>query len=195
MKKRLQKLLKLNNAGMTLTELIVSFALLALFMVAATRIISYTILLYHQDKGATYGLEVTEMISEKVVSMLENAKQTSEKDCPKIINDGSAISFRDSGGGMVTIGVDSTDRLMRIHYDEIISEVSEDSFEATDWRFDKRAYMGYIVSYLNFQKASDAYGTGYDSNVLVMTIRLYSDRYGEYESHYMISMNNVEEIL
>lgn len=195
MKKRLQKLLKLNNAGMTLTELIVSFALLALFMVAATRIISYTILLYHQDKGATYGLEVTEMISGKVVSMLENAKQTSETDCPMIIEDGSAIYFRDKGGGMVTIDADATDRLINIHYDEIIGDDEETSFEAIDWRFDEKAYMGYIVSYLGFQKALDAYGPGYDSNVLVMTIRLYSDRYGEYESQYLVRMNNVEEIV
>ena len=64
---------KLNkdNRGTTLVELVVTFALLGIFMVSATFIIVYTSQLYYNTKGATNGLEVSNMIAEKVVGQIE----------------------------------------------------------------------------------------------------------------------------
>lgn len=196
--KRRNNNLQLNNAGMTLTELVVSFALLALFLVAATRLISYSINLYYVNRGETYGLEVSDMISEKVIGMLEGARST---DYPEIVavagGNGSTIAFRDQSHSMVTIGVDGAtgvpgEGYVVIHYDELIDDNEDIAHEAVDWKFDPNAYMGYTVKTLTFTDVSEGSGSNFEGTVFRMDITLHSERYGDYESQYLIKCNNVD---
>jgi hypothetical protein len=69
-----KKKLKFNNSGMTLVELIATFALLALFMVVASNIIFRIMGMYYQARGTSYGMQVSDVIASKVVSMLEGAQ-------------------------------------------------------------------------------------------------------------------------
>lgn len=194
---------KQNNRGFTMVELVVTFAILGIFMVAATRIISYTVTIYYAARGSSYGLEVSNMISEKIVGQLEGAcnKNTiSENSAPPIseaepsanpiITKGTGfdrIKFCDSTGSIVTIGVDAEGYVV-IHYDEVTSGPIK--YDAVDWKFDQNAYMGYVVSGLNFEQA----GSDYPENVVKMTIMLKSDRYGEYTSYYYLKCTNVDKI-
>lgn len=190
------KMKKLNNAGLTLTELIVTFALLGLFMVAATRVISYTIGIYYAASGSARGLQVSDMISGKIVGQIEGARAAQN---PKVKSDGSGIdeiSFVDSTGSNITISASpqkqadgSTQGMyMNIRY----NEVTEGSvkYEAVDWRFDSKAYMGYTVKELRFEDPGD----DYPDNVLKMTLVLSSDRYGDFTTTYYIKCVNVEKI-
>lgn len=188
---------KLNNKGTTLVELTVSFALLALFMVAATRIISYTVTIYHSAKAATYGMEVSNMISNKVVGQIEGAKDST----PVVVTSGAGgidtISFMDETGSKVSIsaapqtmpgGGSTPGNYMCIYYDEVTD--GSVKYDAVEWRFDSEAYMGYTVSELDFEYP----GTEYGKNVLRMNLSLHSEKYGEYETAYYIKCVDVDEI-
>ena len=193
--KKKNKLKKLNNAGLTMTEMIVTFALLSLFMVAATRIMSYTMMIYYAARGNTYGLEVSTMISNKIVGQLENASAATH---PVVSTDDEGnhrISFIDATGSSVWIGTKkivkngvSMGPYMTVHYDE----VTEGSvpYEATDWTFDPNTYMGYVVRGLTFEQP----GIDYPDNVVRMTLELESDRYGSYKTVSYIKCVNVEKI-
>lgn len=195
-KKIAKRLKQLNNAGLTLTEMIVSFALLALFMVAATRVISYTIGIYYVASGNTYGLQVSNMISNKIVGQIEGASSAKE---PQIVTDGSGIdqiSFVDGTGSNITITASPQIKAdgipegmyINIHYDAVTE--GSIKYDAVDWRFDSKAYMGYTVKELRFESPGD----DYPDNVMKMTLVLHSDRYGDYITTYYIKCVNVDKI-
>lgn len=188
----------INNAGFTLTEMIVAFALLALFMVAATRVISYTVEIYHAAKGSTNGYEVSTMIANKLVGMIEDATGPYSTgaagevvaDGPSVEAGGSSIKFCNTENCNVTIGLNSNN-FVEIVYAEVIAEDPADNVGEIKWTFDENAYMGYVVSGLNFSSP----GAGYPENVLKMTITLNSFKYGEYTSEYYIKCARVEKIV
>ncbi|MBR1816891.1 MAG: prepilin-type N-terminal cleavage/methylation domain-containing protein [Lachnospiraceae bacterium] len=62
-----------NNSGMTLIELIVTFALLGLFMVAAGKVIADTVNVYYQAKSIQTGMQVSSIISTKITGEIEGA--------------------------------------------------------------------------------------------------------------------------
>ena len=64
--KRIEKHLT-GNAGTTLIEMIVCFALLAIFVTAAASIIASTTNLYYQVKGETYSGQVSDILLEKIL--------------------------------------------------------------------------------------------------------------------------------
>lgn len=189
---------QLNNKGVTLVELVVTFALLALFLVAATNVIVYTTNIYYSAKGATYGLEVSNMISNKIIGQLEGARVSKNPEVNDINGRVQSISFIDESGSKVTILADEQKvdddskkidgEFINIHYDE----VTEGSvhYAAVDWRFDHKAYMGYTVTKLRFENP----GSQYPENVVKMVLELSSNRYGSYETVYYIKCSNVEKI-
>lgn len=194
-----KRIKKLNHAGVTLTELIVTFALLGIFLVAATGVISYVIGIYYTASGNSYGMQVSTMISNKIVGQIEGASAVMEP----VVSGGAigaeidSISLVDKTGSRITISAspqtyaDGTSEGMyiNIHYDAVTDE-STLKYEAVDWRFDAKAYMGYIIKGLKFEYP----GTDYPQNVLKMTLVLHSDRYGDYTSTYYIKCVNVEKI-
>jgi len=208
---------QLNNKGMTLTELIVTFAILAIFMLAATRVISYTTIIYHEAKGASYGLEVSNMISQKVVGQIEGAclkypvdsnlgaGEEGEKidaASPVVSDGGTKIKFCDATGSIVSIYAD-TDQLMVVHYDKVAQTYLDETgnsqenviYKAVDWKFDKKAYMGFRVRELIFENPNtDPANPEYPDNVIRMKMELYSSKYGSYKSTYYIKCPGVKAI-
>lgn len=196
-----------NNKGVTLVEMITTFALLALFMVAATRVISYVIGIYYAARGTSYGLEVTNMITNKIVGQIEGASTINsfvlgegENEevikVPVIFNNSNGIDelkFVDSKGSVVTYSIDDETHVLNIHYDQTANYDPKEGtgYAATDWYFDPDAYMGYTITRFDFEKAGDLY----PDNVIRMDIEVDSPKYGEFESAYYIKCFNVEEVL
>lgn len=181
MREKRNKPIKLNQAGMTMVELTVTFAILGLFLVAAARVISYSVNIYYAARGASYGLEVTGMISNKVVGMMEGAENL-----PEISAGGDAVSFVDRTGSLVTIGTVSGvgGTYLNIHYAP--ASFQSIQYEATDFRFDEKAYMGYEIERLIFSYP-DGVGAAeservYPADVIKMELVLKSDKYGTYDT-------------
>ena len=186
---------KKNNAGLTLTEMIVTFALLAIFMVAATRVISYVIGIYYAASGNSYGLQVSNMVAGQIIGQMEKAGNAQ---IPKITAGAGgidSISLTDDTGSQITItaaGQPDASKTpqgmyMVMHY----GEVTEGSiqYEAVDFRLDAKAYMGYVVKQFRLEDPGDAY----PDNVIKMTLVLGSDRYGDYTTTHYIKCLNVEK--
>lgn len=178
---------KQNHAGTTMVEMIVTFALLSLFMVAASRVISYTTSIYYQAKGSATGLEVSAMLSNKLIGMIEGAVNS-----PEIVQnaypDSDSIRFTDATESVVTISSQyvtdakgrQTGPYLTIHYDP--AQKGAVNYEETDFRYDAKAYLGFVVTNLRFRDP----GSEYPDNVVKMEMTLHSEKYGDYTSFYYI---------
>lgn len=171
---------------MTLVEMIATFALMGLFMVAATRVISYTISIYYNVKGATYGIEVSNAVASKVVGQLEGARGIISPTVTKVDDNIDQIFFTDETGSDVTVSV--VDDYLNIHYEAVSGGTV--NYEAVNWRFDSKTYMGYNVKELHFEDP----GEDYPDNVVRMVMVLHSPKYGDYRSQYFIKCSKCEKI-
>lgn len=64
---------KLDNRGFTLVEMTTTFVLLGIFLVAVTRLVSYTVTLYHETQGASLGMQVTDTMAARIQGLLEDS--------------------------------------------------------------------------------------------------------------------------
>lgn len=193
------KKLKLNNAGTTLVELIMTFALIGMFMVAATKVISNTVVVYYDAKSITSAMQVSTIVSTKIREEVEGALTTylvDENDSTGqttlpyalLITDGNkALELTNREGCHVRVGVDDKG-LLNIHYYPISSfeNGKEITIPETDWKYDVKAYMGYRISNLTFEQPkqeTDENGNPtalYDDNIIKMTLTIDSAKYGDY---------------
>lgn len=215
---------KLNNAGMTLVEMLVTFILLGIFMVAATRVISYTIGIYYTARGTSYGYEVSNMLTNKIVGQLENAstgnsfiiKNAAGEDEPNslpIIKQGTAdengnrldqLKFVDGTGSVVTISTNSvpgmdgaTNHYLVIHYDETASHKEQNRPEGSDPGYAAVDWMFDTNAYMGYSVKNLAFtpaGSDYSDNVVRMDLTLHSPKYGDFTSYYYIKCFNVDKV-
>ena len=207
---------QLNNSGMTLIEMIVSFALLAIFLVAASAFITSITSIYYQVKGETYARQVSDILLQKIESEIDGAKfgkdEVNSKNNPKITVGYTGKQDADVGVGDTIDLVDKTDthiRISRLSDSEnnkngelIIHYYPVGSSVARDWKFDKSVYNGFYVEELHFVRgdkigsfpsASD-YGVDssgeYGKDVVVVFMKLHSEKYADYYTFRFIKMYN-----
>ncbi len=199
---------KLNNSGTTLVELMVTFALLGLFMVQASFIISSLASAYYQLKGNDMGMQVANVIMTKISGQLENARNVvfASEDYKELdgtavtgtlILAGDAAEFRNGNGSHVKLCLegDANQRYLSLHYYEVTSVneetgESEQLYKAVDWKYDSAMYMGYHIRDLQFALA----GAEYDSNVIRVTLELESPQYGEYKTQQLMRCYNLDSM-
>lgn len=192
---------KVNNYGVTLVELVVTFALMGLFMVAATNVMMSAINIYYEVKGSSYGLEISSILEKKIVreiSLADNGNlsvygenQPCSNSSIVIYNEGHCIDYLDKSGDRTRISVDDKGYINYHYYaveDENASEATVLS-GAYDWKYDKKMYMGYKIKDLTFSKADSSV---YKSNIIVMNLVLFSDKYGEYKTTKYIECFNFD---
>lgn len=209
MKKRKKHL---NNDGFTLIELIVTFALLGLFMVAASKVISDTVSIYYKAKSIQTGMQVSSVINTKISGEIEGALvggviEGDANASIRISDDGSKIELNDNAGSHIYITTEkdseSNKSYMLIYYYPIANEDEETGKVTVDkgskWTFDKKSYMGYEIKELKFEKlselddASDPDHGLYNGNIIRMTLTLHSDRYGDYTTTTYIECYNFRD--
>lgn len=188
---------KKNNAGFTLIEMVVTFALLGIFMVAAARVISYTVNIYYVARGNSYGYEVSYLLANKVRGQLENAGTDNAfkvtADGPKVSgpivsSDNNTVKFVDSQGSIMTILAENNRLVLR--YDQVSDPGSANYYKELDWKFDENAYMGYELTRLQFYDP----GADYPDNVIKMQMNLHNPQYGDFATTYYIKCYNIEKI-
>lgn len=190
-----KKVRKINNAGLTLVEMIVTFALLGLFMVAACRVIAYTMNIYFAAKGIDNSLVVADLIADKTEGLvgsmcdsdtldydtINNADTgTTANDTLPYIKDGKIYFVNDTN---CPVCVWEEDGELRVTYYNKITSTDAGGHELVEykqvpWSFDKKAYMGYSIKAgsFNLQKA----GSDYPDNVYKLEFTITSPRFGDY---------------
>ncbi len=201
---------KSNNKGFTLVEMIVTFALLGLFLVAACRVISYTVNIYFAAKGIDDSLVVADMIADKadglVGGMTEHASidldtinnsdpsVTANDELPLIkdgklyfVNDTNCpVCIEEDGGELLVTYFNKT-----THKDMSGDEVVE--YKQVPWRFDKKAYMGYEIKEGTF--SLEQAGSDYPDNVYKLEFTITSPKFGDYPTTRYIKCFNMKEAL
>ena len=226
MNSRKKYLLK-RNMGTTLIEMVVAFALLGIFLVAAASIISNVTGMYYNVKAETYSKQVSDIVLKKVAFEIEgaewvdvntdNLKIISSADLSKARKNASGadnVKEAESGVGSGVLLYDRTDSrvLLYAEDDELIVhyyEIKQGTryYNATDWKFSDRVYNGFKVEKMDFvrgdkldsldESIKETYhltttGT-YGSNVIVVLLKLNSERYGEYYSYRFVKMYNAPD--
>lgn len=201
------------NHGFTLVEMIVTFMLIGLFMIAASKVIANTVTVYYEAKGTALGMQVSSIIATKIRSEIEGAKP--EQIMRKVKNaDGTVtdqtedyvmqlssdstlgggnetggynkIEFTDAKGSHVYIGV-NTDGYLVVHY--FMDAADGTPEDKTDWMFDKKSYMGYTIKELKFRQPKEDYA----ENIIYMSLTLHSPRYGDFTYTEYIQCYNLDE--
>ena len=200
---------KLNNKGTTLIEMVVCFALMAIFLVSATSVITLISKMYYEVKGETYARQVSDIVMERISAELEGAKyEKDSSDNPVISSDNSSIDLYNRTDTHIKLY--ESDGLLELYYYDIVNSLESDkSRKATVWRFDENVYNGYTISELRFISGSDIADAGdlslygltaqdtagmkYGDDIVVVLLKLNSPRYGDYYSYRVVRMYNASD--
>ncbi len=204
------KSFKKNNHGSTFVEMIVCFALLSLFMVCAAIIISSITTMYYNIKGEIYSRQVSDIVLEKISSEIDGAEYDEDITANNPIISDSRVELFDKTGTKVILSLDTTNNKgLLIQYPEIVYidkgiKDQNKSKKATEWYFDESMYNGFVIQELSFYQGGNAttvanagnYGLAginmadYGENVVLVLLKINSDRYGTYYFHRFVRMYN-----
>lgn len=182
MKTRVSKRRKLNNRGTTLVEMMVTFALVGIFMVAASQVIAHTMNIYFHVKSVTYGQQVSNIVMRKIVNMVEGAQQESGSGdiAMKISTDGKIIEFYDKTSSHVAITKNDNNVVVVHYYPVDVGGNASGGYDAVDWTFDKKAYMDFKVDTLTFEQLGSGADSNYAPNVIRVTLEISNPAYGNF---------------
>lgn len=186
---------KSRNLGMTMVEMIVSFALLSILVTASTVIISNVTTLYYRVRGENYARQVSNILMTKITSEIAGAKYSKRNlsSNPKISADSQSIELYDRTNTKVVIK--ASDGILDVQYPAIVDTIdAENSRVGVEWEYDKRIYNGFEIEELKFSQPSKgknaeiaaAYGltdvnsSDYSDNVVAVYMKLKSPKYGEF---------------
>ena len=182
------------NQGLTLVEMIVTFMLIGLFMIAASKVIANTVSVYYTAKGTANGMQVSSIIASKIRGEIEGARDatittevknedgtTSEVTLPYVMqlstdatlggqNETTGynkIEFTDAQGSHVYIGVNEEGYLV-VHYYPVVVASSIKELKFTQPKGD------------------------YADNIIYMSLTLHSSRYGDFTYTEYIQCYNLD---
>ena len=161
-----QKLLafRKKTAGVTLVELIVTFALIGMFMTAASFMLTSSLRLFIQLQSVSGAVTVSDVLLDKIAGEIAAAKE------PDMDNSDAAFDYggyyiwmeKDDGsqwmtlwnrsGSPMAIYADGGGELCLKYYEtvrgKVGAEVTDDSLTVPemDWHFDHGVYMGYRIT-------------------------------------------------
>ena len=185
---------KTSDRGTTLIEMIVCFALMAIFMSAAAAIIASVTNLYYQVKGETYGRQVSDIIVQKIVAEIDGAQYKSGKILPSISDDGKSIRFKNRSNADVSLK--AVNKELMVEYNSTNTDVP------ISWKFDEKVYYNYEIEELIFvpgnqlSKAPTGYNIDfssldYNGNIVLVFMTIDSPKYGTYRTVRPVKMYNV----
>ena len=167
--------LKKDNRGMTLAELIVTFALMGIFLAAVAGVISSSIIMHGELTGTMYAQTVGETLLDKVTGELSSAKPKGSKAMVlgEVLQEGNVISngisFYDKDGKKSYFYVENG--VLIIKADDI-------------WKMDEKAYMGYRISEFSIRKLNE-------ENILEVVIKIKNLKTGfEYTTSRVVECYN-----
>ena len=211
-----RKINYINNRGMTLIEMIVSFALLAIFLASAAAIIGTVSMMYFDVKGENYSRQVSDIVMEKLESEIDGAKIESGASviAPKIQKEVTGSDVTGVSAGKAIILTDKTNTKVKLYAEkgEIVVHYYPigETYNSTDWKFDKSVYNHFTIENLYFVRG-DMIGDGsvgvdvseyglngvtagtYGKDIVGIFMKMHNPRYGDYYSYRLVKMYNYTE--
>ena len=218
----LKRQLHKKNKGSTLIEMVVSFALLAIFVSTSVVIISNVTNLYYHVRGESYARQIGDIVVNKISSEVSQAMYNKKNSAsnPTIYSEdylngdtsekinGNSIELYDRTNTRIRIY--SSDGILKIYYYPITDETvstGENDLESVYWTFDKNIYNGYEIEDLQFAPANSSMNeslanayevpdtdiTEYNSNVIAVYMKIKSDKYGTFNVCRYVRLYNQPE--
>lgn len=164
MKHRLKTIItrvKENRRGATLVEVMVTFALIGLFLLAATTAVSAAMNAFYRMEAISRAIVVSDTILDKAQGELSGARADGASLCLGGASNGdgwwSTICFYTANGSPVRIqsedAGDGKGKFSLYYYpvqDTSLNNTSGNS-SGTDWTFDEKFYQGFWISALSFR--------------------------------------------
>ena len=161
-----------DNRGTTLAEMIVTFALIGIFLVASAGVISSAVVLHSNLTGTMYAQSVGEILIDKVTGELAAAQPKGSR--ALIIGEGrtaggtvgDGAAFYDRDGNRVCCFV-KEGRLI-FSYKESVKVDSYGEVQVKperEWKLEDKAYMGYQITDMRIARLED-------KNVLEITLKI-----------------------
>ena len=162
-----------NHLGTTLIEMVVSFALLGIFVSASTVIIFNVTNLYYHVRGENYARQVGDIITGKISAEIEGALYNERNAVMNPYVDTKTYTEASEEGephnGNALVLYDETDTGLRmfaqngvfrmyyfpIRIQDSTGNLSKD-LKGTYWEFDKNIYNGYTIESMDFAPADSA---------------------------------------
>lgn len=129
--------LRNDDKGMTLSEIIITFALMGIFLAAVIAVITSAIRTQSELTGTMYAQSVGEILLDKVTGELAFAQVSGSP----AIKTGTVLKDGEVLGGGVTF-YDREGRMCSFYAEDGILQMQGES----NWRMDENAYMGYRVT-------------------------------------------------
>ena len=152
----MKKTQKTDNRGMTLAELIVTFALAGIFLASVAAVISSSVIVYSELTGTMYAQSVSEILLDKVTGELAAA----EPEGDKAFVTGQVLK----NGAVLGEGVSFYDRNEKhscFYVEEGILILQAEDV----WRMDENAYMGYRITDFSVNRLNE-------KNVFEVTVKI-----------------------
>lgn len=208
--------------GTSLIELVISFALISIFVVMSTNVIASASGVYYRIQGLSYGRQVADMILDKLEEEISGAQvdiqmgegetsaielkrgSTTTPDQLEIKADGlgSHVKLYADVPSFTATNPEQNFSQLIVHYEPVVKSKpdgsSEEIYKAVDWTFDKNAYLGYSVKQLSFDvPACDDGGhlksdAKYNQNVILVSLTIESPKYGEYKAKRYVECYNFQ---
>ena len=148
------KKIKDNRRGSTLVEVIVTFALIGMFLLAATTAVSAAMNAFYRMESLSRAIVVSDTILDKAQGELSLASADGALLCLGGESGGDdwwkTICFYSANGNPVRMeseaSVDGKGRFSLYYY-----PVKDSSSQGTDWTFDENFYQGFWIEDLSFR--------------------------------------------
>lgn len=198
MKKRTLNPIK-GNAGITLVELIVTFALIGLFMTAASFVLSNSLRMFQRMESTSKAVTVSDLILDKISGEIAAADvERADKEQGYYFWLGGGADDPESNGSQWVafcnrskspISIYQSDGRLIIKYYAISDGNSGGNVvkpvEEIDWKFDDNVYMGFKIESLTFSRPQPVKRP----NVICIDLKLKHERTGFTYSAYRYASN------
>lgn len=137
--------------GTTLVEVVVSFALISIFLLAATSALSTALDTFSRMQATTHAITVSDTILDKIEGELSSAMADSGQIHVGTVSGVSAVSFYTGSGSPVYLSAGSASdgkNYLVMHYYPVLGG------DAYDWSFDSKMYQGFSIASLEFSLES-----------------------------------------
>lgn len=161
-----------NQKGMTLVEMIVAFALLAMFMVSAVAALTVSMRIFQRSISISRAQTVGAILLEDITGHIGKASAELEYS-------DSSIAFKNAKGDREILYIGTEEKELCIHYDEDV----DTKRKAVEWRYPKNTYMKNQVTAMKIKKMETI-----DNRMLFkITIDLKNERTGyKYQASRMV---------
>lgn len=191
---KIKQVLK-TKQGATLVEMVVTFALIAIFFAGISTLLYRAMETYHQIRGLNYAEQVSDTLMDKVAGTISKANPSSpdgieEQYTMSIYENGTVIQLYDNTSS--PIAITTTHARNNVKDGSEVLSAREDyrqrenqlllyyykvkDYDAVDWTYDNAMYMGFHIKSLTFHQA-DASGVTYPENVIRIDLALESNQY------------------